>query len=123
MKYIPAGSMRKQRWIGRAQGFACAVVFMSAIGAAVVLATPIEIVKTKYPSKVVPSSNEKYSYPVVEIPPCNDMTAKDCMSIPDNDVAIVRTVAEPSPLWLLLSVGLIPFFKRKERENKNVQSN
>ncbi len=92
-RYLPPGSMRKQRMLGRLEGSLGMLALFAAIGAVLVAATPAEIYRPA-PATVRPTpAGEESPRITVHIPSCTG-EAKDCTDL-------VRTVPEPGTLALI----------------------
>lgn len=92
-RYLPPGSMRRQRILGRLEGSLGILALVAAIGAVLVAATPAEIYRPA-PATVRPTpAGEESPRITVQIPPCTG-EGKDCADP-------VRTVPEPGTLALI----------------------
>jgi hypothetical protein len=102
-RYLPAGSMRRQRRLGRLEGSVGTLVLVLAIGAAVVAATPVEIYQPA-PETVQPRPMSAPShFAAVPLPACTGQ-GKDCSTVQEGS-DIVRTVPEPGT-FALIAAGL-----------------
>ena len=107
--YLPPGSMRRQRRIGRLEGSVGMLALVCAIGAALVAATPRELY-TPAPATVRPGPTGKPGHiAAVDLPPCTG-TGKDCSTEPHNTA--INTVPEPGSL-ALIAAGLAALAWRK----------
>ena len=98
-RYLPPGSMRRQRRLGRLEGSIGTLLLVLAIGAALVAATPRELY-TPAPATVRPAPTGPPGHLAgVAIPPCTGM-GKDC-SEADSHHAAIHTVPEPGTLALI----------------------
>lgn len=98
-RYLPPGSMRRQRRLGRLEGSIGTLLLVLAIGAALVAATPRELY-TPAPATVRPAPTGTPGHLAgVAIPPCTGM-GKDC-SEADSHHAAIHTVPEPGTLALI----------------------
>lgn len=98
-RYLPPGSMRRQRRLGRLEGSLGTLLLVLAIGAALVAATPRELY-TPAPTTVRPAPTGTQGHLAgVAIPPCTGM-GKDCSDIDrDGSVTLLpRTGPNPAPL-------------------------
>lgn len=92
-RYLPPGSMRRQRMLGRLEGSLGTLALVAAIGAVIVAATPAETYRPA-PATVRPTpTGEESPRITVQIPPCTG-EGKDCTDP-------VRTVPEPGTLALI----------------------
>lgn len=107
-KYLPPGSMRAQRRRGRIEGSAATLFLCALLGFLVLLMTPRELYNSPHPTPAE-KKPEPLKFDRAPIPPCNDMEEKDCMA---NKTLLVRTVPEPSTLWLSV-VGAVAAAHRK----------
>ena len=99
MKYLPPGSMRRQRRLGRFEGSVCTLVMVFTIGFVLVAATPAEIYQPA-PATLHPTpAGEAAPGIALQIPPCTG-AGKDCSDIdPDGAVTLLpRTGPQPAPL-------------------------
>lgn len=111
VRYLPPGSMRRQRRLGRLEGSVGMLALVCAIGAGLVAATPVELYRPAA-ATVRPLPQGTPAPDVrVEIPPCSG-AGKDCSQedTPAPDVrepvvpqhhAATRPLPEPGTLALL----------------------
>lgn len=103
-RYLPPGSMRRQRRLGRIEGCVGTLLLVCAIGAALVAATPAELYRPA-PATIRPRPTGTPAPDVrVEIPPCIG-EGKDCSEE-------INTIPEPGSL-ALVGAGLIGIAWRK----------
>lgn len=103
-RYLPPGSMRRQRNLGRIEGIVGMLLLMCAIGAVLVAATPAELYRPA-PATIHPRPTGTPAPDVrAEIPPCIG-GGKDCSEE-------INTVPEPGSL-ALVGAGLIGIAWRK----------
>lgn len=98
-RHLPAGSMRRQRRLGRLEGSVGMLMLVLAIGAAVVAATPVEIYRST-PATLHPTPDGSAAPDIaLQIPPCTGV-GKDCTEgEPDGAVTLLpRTGPQPAPL-------------------------
>ena len=99
MKYLPPGSMRRQRRLGRLEGSVGTLALVLAIGAGLVAAMPAELYRPA--SATVRPDPIGHAAPDVrvDLPPCIG-TGKDCTEPePDGAVTLLpRTGPQPAPL-------------------------
>ena len=98
VRYLPPGSMRRQRRLGRLEGSAVTSVFVCAIGFGLVAATPAELYRpapaTYHPTPEGGPARIQH----VQMPPCGP--GKDCTEV-ERDAAVTllpRTSPAPVPL-------------------------
>jgi len=99
VRYLPPGSMRRQRRLGRLEGSVGMLVMVCAIGAALVAATPRELY-TPAPATLHPTPAGAAASGIwMHIPPCTG-AGKDCSEVdPDGSVTLLpRTGPQPAPL-------------------------
>lgn len=98
-RYLPPGSMRRQRRLGRLEGSVGTLVLVCAIGASLVAATPVELYQSA-PATLHPTPAGAAAPGIaVQIPPCTG-DGKDCSEVdPDGAVTLLpRTGPQPAPL-------------------------
>lgn len=98
-RYLPPGSMRRQRRLGRLEGSVGMLVMVCAIGAALVAATPIELYQSA-PATLHPTPSGSAALGIApQIPPCTGV-GKDCTEVePGGAVTLLpRTGPQPAPL-------------------------
>lgn len=97
MRYLPPGSMRRQRWVGRLEGSAATLAVVFFLGFGLIAAAPIELyqsaVATYHPTPEGKSTRIQH----VQMPPCGP--GKDCTNVePDGTVTLLpRFDTLPSP--------------------------
>ena len=111
-RYLPPGSMRKQRRKGRIEGAAGMLTLLACAGAALIALTPPEMVRATY------AGQEKAAPPLhfdrVPLPPCTDMESKDCIRTDDPKRLVVNTVPEPGTLALIPAALVAAHFTRRK---------
>ena len=98
-RYLPPGSMRHQRRMGRLEGSVGTLLLVCAIGVGLVSATPAELYQPA-PATLHPTPAGAAAPGIeLQIPPCNG-AGKDCSDIdPDGAVTLLpRTGPQPAPL-------------------------
>ena len=105
-RYLPPGSMRRQRMLGRLEGSLGALALVTAIGALLVAAAPAEIYRSA-PATVRPTpTGEESPRITAQIPPCTG-EGKDCADP-------VRTAPEPGTL-ALIGAGIVGMIWRARK--------
>ena len=94
MRYMPRGSMRRQRRLGRLEGSVATLAIVALIGFGLIASAPAELYRpaaaTHHPTpKGWPARIQH-----VQMPPCGP--GKDC-----SELDVVRTVPEPGTLALI----------------------
>ncbi len=99
MKYLPPGSMRRQRRLGRLEGSVATLSLVALLGFGLIAATPAELYRpapaTHHPTpEGAPARTQ-----VVQMPPCTG-AGKDCTEVePDGAITLLpRTGLAPVPL-------------------------
>lgn len=98
-RYLPPGSMRRQRRLGRLEGSVGTLVLVLAVGAALVAATPVELYRPA-PATVQPHMEGQPGADAnVTIAPCVG-AGKDCTDAdPNGTVTLLpRTGPQPKPM-------------------------
>lgn len=87
MKYLPPGSMRRQRWLGRLEGSIATLALVSLLGFGLIAAAPAELYQpapaTHHPTPEGGPARIQY----VHMPPCGP--GKDCSELDDGAVALL----------------------------------
>ena len=101
-RYLPPGSMRRQRRqrrLGRLEGSVGTLLLVCAIGFGLVSATPAELYQPAPATRHPTPAGEAASGIALQIPPCTG-AGKDCSDIdPDGAVTLLpRTGPQPAPL-------------------------
>lgn len=99
VRYLPPGSMRRQRRLGRLEGSAGTLLLVCAIGFGLVAATPAELYRSA-PATLHPTPAGSAAPGIaLQIPPCTG-AGKDCTEVdPDGAVTLLpRTEPQPAPL-------------------------
>lgn len=95
-RYLPPGSMRRQRRLGRLEGSLGTLVLILAIGAALVAATPAELYRSA-PATLHPTPDGEAAPGIaLQIPPCTG-AGKDCTEA-DAIELLPRTGPRPAPM-------------------------
>ena len=99
MKYLPRGSMRRQRRLGRLEGSIATLAIVALLGFGFIAATPAELYRpapaTHHPTPEGAPTRIQH----VQMPPCGP--GKDCSELDDGAVALLpRTGPQLAPLPL-----------------------
>ena len=95
-RYLPPGSMRRQRNLGRIEGIVGMLLLMCAIGAVLVAATPAELYRPAPATHHPTPEGGPARIQNVQMPPCGP--GKDCSELDDGAVALLpRFDPLPSP--------------------------
>ena len=104
MRYLPRGSMRRQRRLGRLEGVIAALVLVCLLGFGFIAATPAELYRPAQATHHPTPRGEPARIQAVQMPPCGP--GKDC-----SDLDVVRTVPEPGTL-ALIGAGLALMWRK-----------
>ena len=96
MRYLPPGSMRRQRWLGRLEGSIAALTLVCLLGFGVIVATPAELYRPAPATYRPTPQGEPAQFQHVQMPPCGP--GKDCSELDDGVIALLpRFGPSPSP--------------------------
>ena len=94
MRYLPPGSMRRQRWLGRLEGSITTVVLVCLLGFGFVAAIPAELYRA-VPATYHPTpQGEPARIQSTQMPPCGP--GKDCSELGDDPSTLLPHFG-PSP--------------------------
>ena len=105
MRYLPRGSMRRQRRLGRFEGSVCTLVVVFTIGYVLVAATPAELYRPAPATHHPTPEGGPARIQNVQMPPCGP--GKDC-----SELDVVRTVPEPGTLALVVAGIALMLWRR-----------
>ena len=94
MRYLPPGSMRRQRWIGRLEGSAATLAVVFFLGFGLIAAAPIELYQSAVTTYHPTPEGEPARIQYVQMPPCGP--GKDCSEL-DDGVIVMLPRFGPSP--------------------------
>ena len=94
VRYLPPGSMRRQRRLGRLEGSVATLSLVALLGFGLIAATPAELYRPAPATYHPTPEGGPARIQAVQMPPCGP--GKDCA-----DAEIVRTVPEPGTLALI----------------------
>ena len=104
MRYLPRGSMRRQRRLGRLEGSVAALALFALLGFGLIAAAPAELYRPAPATHHPTPRGEPARIQPVQMPPCGP--GKDC-----SDLDVVRTVPEPGTL-ALIGAGLALMWRK-----------
>jgi hypothetical protein len=96
MRYLPPGSMRRQRWLGRLEGSIATLALVSLLGFGFIAATPTELYRPA-PATYHPTLEGRPArIQSMPMPPCGP--GKDCSELDDGaDTMLPRFGPVPTP--------------------------
>ena len=96
MRYLPPGSMRRQRWLGRLEGSIAALILVGLLGIGFIAATPTELYRPA-PATYHPTLEGRPArIQSMPMPPCGP--GKDCSELDDGaDTMLPRFGPVPTP--------------------------
>ena len=94
MRYLPPGSMRRQRWLGRLEGSIASLVLVCLLGLGFVAATPTELYRPAPATHHPTPQGKPARIQNVQMPPCGP--GKDCSELGDGPSALPPQF-DPSP--------------------------
>ena len=96
MRYLPPGSMRRQRWLGRLEGSITTVVLVCLLGLGFVAATPAELYRAAPATYRPTPQGEPARIQNMRMPPCGP--GKDCSELGDGPSTLLpRFGPAPTP--------------------------
>lgn len=97
MRYLPRGSMRRQRQLGRLEGSVATLALVALLGFGLVAATPAELYRPATATHHPTPEGAPARIQVVQIPPCTGV-GKDCAEVEtDDDITLLpRTGSLPA---------------------------
>lgn len=104
MRYLPRGSMRRQRRLGRMEGSIATLALVCLLGVGFIAATPAELYRPASATHHPTPRGEPARIQAVQMPPCGP--GKDCSGLD-----VVRTVPEPGTL-ALIGAGLALMWRK-----------
>lgn len=117
IRYLPPGSLkaefRRGRMHGRVEGAIGVLTILAILSVALIAMTPTELYRPAHPSQTH-ERGEALKFVRVPLPPCADMSAKDCTPVADPfpRSAVVHSVPEPESVSLVL-IGLLAAARRR----------
>ena len=96
MRYLPRGSMRRQRRLGRLEGVIAALVLVCLLGFGFIAAAPAELYRPAPATYRPTPQGEPAQFQHMQMPPCGP--GKDCSELDDGVIALLpRFGPSPSP--------------------------
>ena len=95
MRYLPPGSMRRQRWLGRLEGSIVTLTLVCLIGFVVIAATPAELYRPAPATYRPTPQGEPAQFQHVQMPPCGP--GKDCSELDDDTFSLPPYFPLPYP--------------------------
>ena len=96
MRYLPRGSMRRQRRLGRLEGSIATLALVCLLGFVFIAATPAELYRPAPATHHPTPEGGPARIQNVQMPPCGP--GKDCSELDDGAVALLpRFVPSPTP--------------------------
>ena len=127
MRYLPPGSMRRQRWLGRLEGSIATLTLVCLLGFGVIAATPAELYRPAPATPRPTPEGRPARIQNVPMPPCGP--GKDCSELDDGGVAErphfgpsptpnnINQVPEPGTLTLI-GVGAALMMRKAKRTTR-----
>ena len=94
MKYLPPGSMRRQRWLGRLEGSIATLALVFLIGFGLIAAAPTELYRAAPATYHPTPQGEPARIQNMQMPPCGP--GKDCSELGDGPSTLLPHFG-PSP--------------------------
>lgn len=99
MRYLPRGSMRRQRRLGRLEGSIATLALVCLLGFGFIVATPAELYRPAHATHHTTPEGGPARIQHVQMPPCGP--GKDCSELDDGAVALLpRAGTQIAPLPL-----------------------
>ena len=96
MRYLPPGSMRRQRWLGRLEGLIVTLTLVCLLGFGVIAATPTELYRPAPATHRPTPEGRPARIQSMPMPPCGP--GKDCSVLDDDtDTVLPRFGPAPTP--------------------------
>ena len=96
MRYLPPGSMRRQRWLGRLEGSITTLTLVCLLGFGVIAATPAELYRPAPATPRPTPEGRTARIQNVPMPPCGP--GKDCSELGDGPSTLLpRFGPAPTP--------------------------
>ena len=127
MRYLPPGSMRRQRWLGRLEGSITTVVLVFLLGFGLIAAAPTELYRAAPATYRPTPQGEPARIQNMQMPPCGP--GKDCSELDDGPSTLLphfgpsptpnntNQVPEPGTLTLI-GVGAALMMRKAKRTTR-----
>ena len=93
MRYLPPGSMRRQRWVGRLEGSAAVLAVVYLLGFGLIAAAPTELYRPAPATHHPVPEGRAAQFQYVQMSPCGP--GKDCSELDDGVVALLPRFGPP----------------------------
>ena len=113
MRYLPRGSMRRQRRLGRMEGSIATLALVCLLGFGFIAATPAELYRPAPATHHPTPEGGPARIQNVQMPPCGP--GKDC-----SELDVVRTVPEPGTL-ALIGAGIALMWRKAKWKRSHTQ--
>ena len=113
MRYLPRGSMRRQRRLGRLEGSIATLALVCLLGVGFIAATPAELYRPASATHHPTPRGEPARIQTVQMPPCG--LGKDCSGLD-----VVRTMPEPGTL-ALIGAGIALMWRKAKWTHSDTQ--
>ena len=94
MRYLPPGSMRQQRMLGRLEGSIATLALVCLLGLGVIAVTPAELYRPAPATRHPTPEGVAAQFQNIQMPPCGP--GKDCSEL-DDDKATLLPYFDPLP--------------------------
>ena len=105
MRYLPRGSMRRQRRLGRMEGSIATLAIVALIGFGLIASAPAELYRPAPATHHPTPEGGPARIQNVQMPPCGP--GKDC-----SELDVVRTAPEPGTLALVVAGIALMLWRR-----------
>ena len=113
MRYLPRGSMRRQRRLGRLEGSIATLALVCLLGFGFIAATPAELYRPAPATHHPTPEGGPARIQNVQMPPCGP--GKDC-----SELDVARTVPEPGTL-ALIGAGIALMWRKAKWKRSHTQ--
>lgn len=95
MRYLPPGTLRRQRWLGRLEGSIVSLALVTSLGLGLIAATPAELYQPAPTTHRPTPEGGPARFQHAQMPPCGP--GKDCSELDDDTFALPPHFPLPSP--------------------------